>query len=98
MALCEYVTQEYDTFVQIAPDYAFGIGSACSFYPVVKEGGGEQENLWEEVAVGVHRGPSTGSGRPGVRVRGIASGRGPGRGTYREGRRIDPGRKNENGA
>ncbi|HEX6304470.1 MAG TPA: ABC transporter substrate-binding protein [Anaerolineales bacterium] len=29
-----------DTFVQIAPDYAFGIGSACSFYPVVKEGGG----------------------------------------------------------
>jgi branched-chain amino acid transport system substrate-binding protein len=30
-----------DTFVQIAPDYAFGIGSACSFYPVVKEGGGE---------------------------------------------------------
>jgi branched-chain amino acid transport system substrate-binding protein len=30
-----------DTFVQIAPDYAFGIGSACSFYPVVKGGGGE---------------------------------------------------------
>ena len=30
-----------DTFVQIAPDYAFGIGSACSFYPVVKDGGGE---------------------------------------------------------
>jgi branched-chain amino acid transport system substrate-binding protein len=30
-----------DTFVQIAPDYAFGIGSACSFYPVVKQGGGE---------------------------------------------------------
>jgi len=30
-----------ETFVQIAPDYAFGIGSACSFYPVVKEGGGE---------------------------------------------------------
>jgi branched-chain amino acid transport system substrate-binding protein len=29
------------TFVQIAPDYAFGIGSACSFYPVIKEGGGE---------------------------------------------------------
>jgi branched-chain amino acid transport system substrate-binding protein len=29
-----------NTFVQIAPDYAFGIGSACSFYPVVKEGGG----------------------------------------------------------
>jgi branched-chain amino acid transport system substrate-binding protein len=30
-----------DTFVQLAPDYAFGIGSACSFYPVVKAGGGE---------------------------------------------------------
>jgi branched-chain amino acid transport system substrate-binding protein len=30
-----------DTFVQLAPDYAFGYGSACSFYPVVKEGGGE---------------------------------------------------------
>ena len=29
-----------DTFVQIAPDYAFGYGSACSFYPVVKAGGG----------------------------------------------------------
>jgi branched-chain amino acid transport system substrate-binding protein len=29
------------TFVQIAPDYAFGIGSACSFYFVMKEGGGE---------------------------------------------------------
>ena len=30
-----------ETFVQIAPDYAFGIGSACSFYPVVKAGGGQ---------------------------------------------------------
>jgi branched-chain amino acid transport system substrate-binding protein len=30
-----------DTFVQIAPDYAFGIGSACSFYPVINDGGGE---------------------------------------------------------
>ncbi len=29
------------TFVQIAPDYAFGYGSACSFYPVVKAAGGE---------------------------------------------------------
>lgn len=29
------------TFVQIAPDYAFGIGSACSFYAVVKAEGGE---------------------------------------------------------
>ena len=30
-----------DTFVQIAPDNAFGIGSACSFYAVVSGGGGE---------------------------------------------------------
>jgi branched-chain amino acid transport system substrate-binding protein len=29
-----------DTFVQIAPDYAFGYGSACGFYAVVKAGGG----------------------------------------------------------
>ncbi|MCS7282961.1 MAG: substrate-binding domain-containing protein [Anaerolineae bacterium] len=28
------------TFVQIAPDYAFGWGSACGFYAVVKAGGG----------------------------------------------------------
>jgi len=30
-----------ETFVQIAPDNAFGIGSACSFYAVVSAGGGE---------------------------------------------------------
>lgn len=30
-----------DTFIQIAPDNAFGIGSACSFYAVVTAGGGE---------------------------------------------------------
>ena len=30
-----------DTFIQIAPDNAFGIGSACSFYAVVSAGGGE---------------------------------------------------------
>jgi len=35
---CEYMTTEYDSFVQLAPDYAFGWGSAqafrdaCSFY------------------------------------------------------------------
>lgn len=29
------------TFIQIAPDNAFGIGSACSFYAVVKAGGGQ---------------------------------------------------------
>ncbi|MCB2178335.1 substrate-binding domain-containing protein [bacterium] len=28
---CEYLTQEYNTFVQIAPDYAFGQGSAAAF-------------------------------------------------------------------
>jgi len=33
--------EQGDTFVQIAPDYAFGIGSACSFYPVIIAGGGE---------------------------------------------------------
>jgi branched-chain amino acid transport system substrate-binding protein len=33
--------EQGDTFVQIAPDYAFGIGSACSFYPVITAGGGE---------------------------------------------------------
>ncbi len=30
-----------ETFVQIAPDNAFGIGSACAFYSVVTEGGGQ---------------------------------------------------------
>ena len=30
-----------ETFVQIAPDNAFGIGSACAFYAIVKGGGGE---------------------------------------------------------
>lgn len=33
-----------DTFIQIAPDNAFGIGSACSFYAVVSSGGGEFVN------------------------------------------------------
>ena len=28
---CLYLTQQYDTFVQIAPDYAFGQGSAAAF-------------------------------------------------------------------
>ncbi len=31
MALCEYVTQTYDTFVQIAPDYSFGWGGAAAY-------------------------------------------------------------------
>jgi branched-chain amino acid transport system substrate-binding protein len=36
--LCQYLTTEYDTFVQIAPDYSFGYGGAqafrdaCTFY------------------------------------------------------------------
>lgn len=30
-----------ETFIQIAPDNAFGIGSACAFYNIVKGGGGE---------------------------------------------------------
>jgi branched-chain amino acid transport system substrate-binding protein len=29
--ICEYLTQEYDNFVQIAPDYSFGQGSAAAF-------------------------------------------------------------------
>jgi branched-chain amino acid transport system substrate-binding protein len=31
MALCEYITKEYDTFVQIAPDYSFGWGGAAAY-------------------------------------------------------------------
>ena len=30
MALCAYITKEYDTFVQIAPDYSFGWGGAAA--------------------------------------------------------------------
>jgi branched-chain amino acid transport system substrate-binding protein len=30
-----------ETFVQIAPDNAFGIGSACAFYAIVSGGGGQ---------------------------------------------------------
>lgn len=38
IALCQYLTKEYSTFVQIAPDYSFGRGGAaalrdaCTFY------------------------------------------------------------------
>jgi branched-chain amino acid transport system substrate-binding protein len=38
---CAYLTQEYDTFVQIAPDYAFGQGSAAAFRDACTIGGGE---------------------------------------------------------
>jgi branched-chain amino acid transport system substrate-binding protein len=31
IALCEYVTKEYDTFAQIAPDYSFGWGGAAAY-------------------------------------------------------------------
>jgi len=39
--ICEYVTQEYDTFVQIAPDYAFGYGGAQAFRDACTLFGGE---------------------------------------------------------
>jgi branched-chain amino acid transport system substrate-binding protein len=29
--ICEYLVEEYDTFVQIAPDYSFGYGGAAAF-------------------------------------------------------------------
>ncbi len=29
--ICEYMTQQYNTFVQIAPDYSFGYGGAAAF-------------------------------------------------------------------
>src|SRR5665811_546515 len=38
IALCQYLTKDYSTFVQIAPDYSFGYGGAaalrdaCTFY------------------------------------------------------------------
>jgi branched-chain amino acid transport system substrate-binding protein len=38
---CEYLTQQYDTFVQIAPDYAFGQGSAAAFRDACGLAGGE---------------------------------------------------------
>jgi branched-chain amino acid transport system substrate-binding protein len=38
---CAYLTKEYDTFVQIAPDYAFGQGSAAAFRDACTLGGGE---------------------------------------------------------
>lgn len=38
---CAYLTEEYETFVQIAPDYAFGRGSAAAFRDACTLGGGE---------------------------------------------------------
>jgi branched-chain amino acid transport system substrate-binding protein len=38
---CQYLTQQYATFVQIAPDYAFGQGSAAAFRDACGLAGGE---------------------------------------------------------
>jgi branched-chain amino acid transport system substrate-binding protein len=38
---CQYMTQEYDTYVQIAPDYAFGWGGAQAFRDACTYYGGE---------------------------------------------------------
>jgi branched-chain amino acid transport system substrate-binding protein len=39
--LCEYLTTQYDTFIQIAPDYSFGYGGAASARDACTEFGGE---------------------------------------------------------
>ena len=39
--ICEYLTNEYDTFVQIAPDYSFGYGGATAFRDACSLFGGE---------------------------------------------------------
>jgi branched-chain amino acid transport system substrate-binding protein len=39
--ICEYLTNEYDSFVQIAPDYSFGQGSATAFRDACTLFGGE---------------------------------------------------------
>lgn len=39
--ICEYLTQEYKTFVQIAPDYSFGYGGAAAFRDACTLMGGE---------------------------------------------------------
>ncbi|MCO5190549.1 MAG: substrate-binding domain-containing protein, partial [Anaerolineae bacterium] len=39
--ICEYLTQEYETFVQIAPDYSFGYGGAQAFRDACTLFGGE---------------------------------------------------------
>ncbi|RLD03681.1 MAG: ABC transporter substrate-binding protein [Chloroflexi bacterium] len=38
---CAYLTKQYETFVQIAPDYAFGRGSAAAFRDACTLDGGE---------------------------------------------------------
>jgi branched-chain amino acid transport system substrate-binding protein len=39
--LCQYLTTQYDTFVQIAPDYSFGYGGAASARDACTKFGGE---------------------------------------------------------
>jgi branched-chain amino acid transport system substrate-binding protein len=39
--ICDYMTDEYDTFVQIAPDYSFGYGGAQAFRDACTLFGGE---------------------------------------------------------
>jgi branched-chain amino acid transport system substrate-binding protein len=39
--LCEYLTTQYDTFIQIAPDYSFGYGGAASARDACTKFGGE---------------------------------------------------------
>jgi branched-chain amino acid transport system substrate-binding protein len=39
--ICQYLTSQYDTFVQIAPDYSFGQGSAQAFSDACTLYGGE---------------------------------------------------------
>jgi branched-chain amino acid transport system substrate-binding protein len=39
--ICEYITDQYDTFVQIAPDYSFGYGGAQAFRDACTLFGGE---------------------------------------------------------
>ncbi len=39
--ICDYMTKEYDTFVQIAPDYSFGYGGATAFRDACTLFGGE---------------------------------------------------------
>ena len=39
--ICEYLTNEYQTFVQIAPDYSFGYGGAAAFRDARTLYGGE---------------------------------------------------------
>jgi branched-chain amino acid transport system substrate-binding protein len=39
--ICEYMAEEYDTFVQIAPDYSFGYGGATAFRDACTLFGGE---------------------------------------------------------